>query len=67
MNHEGYRDVVAETAIRHHGHLPEHIWTVIKIVRSLVEFTGLELTEITVTDKRRKREYNWEGSECRKK
>ena len=67
MNHEGYRDDTADAAVRHYGRLPEPIWQAVKIVRSLVGYTGLELTGITLTDRKHKRKYEWEDKGCRKK
>lgn len=61
MNSEGYKDPTAEQAIHNTGHLPEHIWEPIKLVRRLLDIVGLELIGIAVRDRKSKRKYSWGG------
>lgn len=61
MNNEGYKDPTAEHAIQAAGHLPEHIWEPVKLVRNLLGMVQLELISITVRDRRSKRKYTWGG------
>lgn len=59
MNSEGYKDPTADRAVHQAGHLPERIWEVIKMARSMIELCHLDLTEIKVRDRKSKREYTW--------
>ena len=61
MNSEGYKDPTAEKAIHNTGHLPEHIWEPIKLVRRFLDIIGLELIGIAVRDRKSKRKYSWGG------
>ena len=61
MNNEGYKDPTAEHAIQAAGHLPEHIWEPLRLVRNLLGMVQLELISITVRDRRSKRKYTWGG------
>ncbi len=61
MNSEGYKDPTAEHAIQTAGHLPEHIWEPLRLVRNLLCMVQMELISITVRDRRSKRKYTWGG------
>lgn len=61
MNSEGYKDPTAEHAIQAAGHLPEHIWEPLRLVRNLLGMVQMELISITVRDRRSKRKYTWGG------
>lgn len=59
MNSEGYKDPTAEHAIQAAGHLPEHIWEPLRLVRNLLGMVQMELISITVRDRRSKRKYTY--------
>lgn len=61
MNSEGYKDPTAEHAIQAAGHLPEHIWEPLRLVRNLLGMVQMELISITVRDRRSKRKYTGGG------
>lgn len=61
MNSEGYKDPTAEKAIHNTEHIPKHIREPLKLIRRLLDIVGLELTGITVRDRKSKRKYSWGG------
>ena len=61
MNGEGYRDPTADRAIRNATHLPRQIWSVVKVVREVLNVSHLELVEIKMRDRTTGREHTWGG------
>lgn len=58
-NGEGYPDPTAGKAIHRAGRIPEKVWEVIRIGRDFFHLAGLEVTEITVEDRKSGRQYTW--------
>ena len=61
MNGEGYRDPTADRAIRNATHLPRQIWSVVKVVREVLNVSHLELVEIKMRYRTTGREHKWGG------
>ncbi|BFK24964.1 hypothetical protein [Blautia producta] len=58
-NGEGYSDPTAGKAIHRAGRIPGAIWEVIRIGRDFFHLAGLDVTEITVEDRKTKKKYTW--------
>lgn len=58
-NSEGYTDTTPGKAIYRLRHIPEKIWEVIRIGRDFFHLAGLDVTEITVEDRKSGKRYTW--------
>lgn len=61
MNHEGYSDPTADTAIRNAGkkqHTPEHVMDVVRLIKDIAWVAGFELIgRVQLRDRITGREY----------
>lgn len=58
MNHEGYRDPTADTAIANLNRTPEYVMDVIRILRLVAGLAGLEfIGRIQLRDRATGKEY----------
>jgi len=60
MNGEGYKDPTAEKAVRKVMHLPPRIWSIVKLIRTIVGMFDYRLANISIKDPVTGKTFNWE-------